>query len=58
MARKRTKSSGTQSCTCDRCGITDPSTVQGTKHRRCGGQQDAPVKAKHSPNGGIRGTWR
>lgn len=57
MSRKRNKVSGTKHSTCDKCGLEDPSTVQGTKHRRCGGAPGAARKAKYSV-AGIRGTWR
>lgn len=58
MSRNRNKGSGTKTATCDVCLLSHPSTVEGTKHRRCGGAADAPIRAKHSANSGVRGTWR
>lgn len=58
MGRKRQQKNPTSACTCDVCGIKDPSTIQGTKHRRCGGGLDVRLRPKHSPNSGIRGYWR
>lgn len=55
---KRNKTSGTKAAKCDKCELEHPSTVAGKKHRRCGGSPGAPVRAKHSPAGGVRGTWR
>jgi hypothetical protein len=57
MPRKRAKKSGTSARTCDKCQLQHPSTVEGTKHRRCGGKPGAPIRPKHSV-ADIRGTWR
>ena len=58
MAKKsKNKNSGTRSCTCSVCKMRDPSTVQGTRHRRCGGAEGAPRRPKHSATGGNRGVW-
>lgn len=54
---RRSKTSGTKMCECSVCGEVDPSTVQNTKHRRCGGAKGAARRAKHSPNIGVRGVW-
>lgn len=57
MARKRNKSSGVSSCSCDKCGLQMLS-IKGKKHRRCGGSEGAEIRPKHSPNTGVRGIWR
>jgi hypothetical protein len=55
---KRPKSTGVKSCTCDRCGI-ELISVPGKRHRRCGGKEGAPIRAKHSPTvGRTLGVWR
>lgn len=54
---RRNKTSGTKACKCSVCEIQHPSTVQNSKHRRCGGSKGAPIRAKHSPNNGVRGVW-
>lgn len=58
MAKKRrNKTSGTRACVCDLCGTKDPSTVQNTKHRRCGGAKGAERRPKHATASGARGHW-
>lgn len=57
MGNRRTKTTGVKSCTCDKCNLSLLS-VAGKRHRRCGGTDGAPIKAKHSPASGVRGFWR
>lgn len=55
--RRRNKTSGTRACVCSLCEMSDPSTVQGTKHRRCGGAKGADRRPKHAASSGARGSW-
>jgi hypothetical protein len=57
MGRRKSKTSGTRSCVCSVCETHDPSTVQNTKHRRCGGSKGAALRPKHAPSSGVRGVW-
>jgi hypothetical protein len=58
MSNRRTKTSGVSSCKCSVCGEGHPSTVKGTKHRRCGGFMLAPRRPKYAATPGVRGTWQ
>lgn len=57
MATRRNKSSGVKACRCDKCELEHPSTVQGKRHRRCGGKPGAAPLPKHT-RGDVRGVWR
>ncbi len=55
---RRKKGFGTSgSGTCDKCGLAAAHIVKGKRHRRCGGSQGAPIRAKHS-HADVHGTWR
>lgn len=57
MGRKN-NSSGATNTTCSKCGVTAHSTPK-TLHRRCGGQQDASIRAKSEKlPSEARGTWQ
>ena len=49
--------SNTTTCICSVCKLEHPSTINGTKHRRCGGGKGEPPKAKYAPRGTVRGYW-
>ena len=42
---KRNQSSGTKSCTCDKCLAECNSTVAGTRHRNCPGIPNQPNRS-------------
>jgi len=43
---------------CDKCEL-DGHSVPGSRHRRCGGSKDAPLKDKHNkPEIADRGVWQ
>jgi hypothetical protein len=57
MSQRRNHSPKTKDTTCDKCGVT-AHAVPGKKHRRCSGQPDAPIRAKHDAlPGAQRGRW-
>lgn len=58
MSQRRNHSPKTKTdATCDKCGAV-ACAPPGKKHRRCPGQAEAPIRAKHdSLPGKDRGRW-
>lgn len=55
---KGNQSSGTKSCTCDKCGMQCNSTVAGKRHRNCPGQADQPIRSHDKRlHAADRGKW-
>lgn len=56
MAKKSTNA-GAKNCTCDKCQAT-AHAIGSSTHRRCSGQPDQPIRAKHDLiAGNLRGHW-
>jgi len=51
------KSNPAKACKCNKCGAT-ASSIAGTRHRRCSGQSDQPLRGRGAniPSAN-RGTW-
>ncbi len=55
--RSGQQKSPSKNCMCDRCGA-EAHSIAGKTHRRCPGQQDQPIRAKHDPAAPeSRGKW-
>lgn len=46
MGRKRDGNVGGKPCKCDKCNA-EANSIPGTMHRRCSGNPDAAIRAKH-----------
>lgn len=58
MSNRRNHSSGGKQCMCNKCGAV-ANSIAGKTHRRCPGQADAPLRAKHQglEPAAARGKW-
>ncbi len=58
MGNSRNHTPNFKKCMCDKCGVEGVSRP-GSHHRRCSGQADAPIRAKHQnlPSA-DRGKWQ
>lgn len=57
MSQRRNHKPNMKTCTCNKC-LNTAHAVPGKAHRRCPGQADQPIRAKHQGIEGVaRGRW-
>lgn len=56
---KKSRSTPAKFCTCNKCKLTDRSSIPGSPHRRCSGNPDsnAPRRKGDPLPGAQKGTW-